>query len=154
MIGGVAGQWIDAQNAAMIAEHNVQALIIGGGGVPDDEAILPGRDFDHIACDLSDWEGISLEFRGYVGEPPNEQERARLFALGFTVLRIDYVDPERWTTQHNFHGDWSCVKGAAPKIGKVCRVGVDPCPTHFLSATGNGACARLFGHDGNHEHAL
>ena len=36
--------------------------------------------------------------------------------------------------------------------GTPMTVGVDRCPTHFMSVTGHGQCVGLFGHDGAHEH--
>jgi hypothetical protein len=107
--------------------------------------------------DDCDWEGVSLEFHGYIGEPPTAAERERIWAMGFTCIRIDYKDAALWTSQHKFHGDWSCVKGEEPHEGKPMRVGVDRCSTHYYGngpdgRPASGQCALLFGHEGAHEH--
>ena len=123
--------WIAASEHQRLMELSLEARLTGGDEfvgdrwreVPASEVILPGREFDTIGYDPVDWAGVSLEFHGYIGEPPTVQERERLFLLGFSVIRIDYQDPERWTAQHKFHGDWSCVRGHEPRTGKPCRVG-------------------------------
>lgn len=112
LLAGPAGEWVRQCEAAIAAEMRFEDRLIGNPA-----AILPGRDFGTVTHDLSDWDGISLEFRGYVGEPPTEAERVTLFAMGFTVIRIDYDDPARHTTQHAFHGDWSCLQGQEPRLG-------------------------------------
>lgn len=159
LFAGHAGRWVQAQEAASVADIYIEALLFGGednDGNPY-PGLIPGRTAERITYDLCDWEGISLEFEDYQGEPPMEAEREALFALGFTVLRIDYADKELWTSQHNFHGDWSCVKGAEPKTGRPMTVGIDPCPSHFECNDSNGQlevgpCVLLFGHTGRHEH--
>ena len=144
--------WINAREAMKDAECDFEDLFVyeevPGG------PILPGRDFTSVDCDLADWEGTSLEFHDYLGDPPTAEELERIWALGFTVVRIDYKDPDLWTSEHKFHGDWSCVKNQKPKVGKPMTVGVERCPAHFISKTGHGQCVRLFGHTGSHEHEL
>jgi hypothetical protein len=161
LFDGPAGRWVSARETMAVADMYFEALIFGGEDNDDKEypGLIPGREADSMGCDLSDWNGISLEFRGYEGEPPTPEEAAAIFALGFTVIRIDYKDRERWTRQHKFHGDWSCVKGEAPHVSTPMKVGVDQCPTHFMCSgpTGeieNGQCALRFGHEGAHQHAV
>lgn len=159
LFDGKAGRWVQAQEEAMVAEMYFEAVLFGGSDNDRNEypGVIPGREAGSMSCDLSDWNGISLEFRDYEGDPPNEAEREQLWAMGFTVIRIDYKDRESWTSQHKFHGDWSCVKGEEPFEGKPMRVGVDRCPRHYYGngpdgQPAKGQCGRLFGHDGGCEH--
>jgi len=121
LLAGAAGPWIRARAEEQARTCDFEAMLIGGetcAGAVIDSPLLPGRDFTGVGCDLADWDGISLEFDDYVGEPPTEAERERIFALGFTVIRIDYKDPALNTSQFKFHGDWSCVKGEEPRTGR------------------------------------
>jgi hypothetical protein len=160
LLDGPAGAWVSAREHLMLEETSFESHLFGGDKfvdrqwrtVPLFQVVLPGRACERITYDMSDWDGISLELDDYEGEPPTPEEAARLFAMGFTVLRVDYADRERWTTQHGFHGDWSCVHGSPPRLGTPCRVGVDPCPTRFMSSKGTGPCSLLFGHDSPCQH--
>ena len=120
LFAGNAAAWVRAHEEERARLSDFEALLIGGdllaGGEVTDP-ILPGRDFEEIGYDLSDWDGISLEFSGYVGPPPIAQECERIWSLGFTVIRIDYKDARLNTTQYKFHGDWSCVKGQEARQG-------------------------------------
>lgn len=120
LFASAAGRWVRASENAGCEELSFESRLSGDGDIwengkwrdarPDDEAILPGREFDRVTYDLSDWDGISLEFVGYVGEPPTEEEQERIWALGFTVIRIDYAkdDPRK---RNSISGDWWREKG-------------------------------------------
>lgn len=74
--------------------------------------------WSRVSCDPVDWEGSSVEFDEFTLEPPTDEQCEHIWALGFTVIRIDYADPAKHTSQHRFHGDWSRVKGRDPWIAR------------------------------------
>lgn len=116
LMSGPAGKWINAREEAKLRDINFEGLLFEGTdnycrpieGAP----ILPGRDAESIGYDLSDWDGISLEFCGYVGDPPTEEEQQRIWDMGFTVIRIDFKDPA--VRQDSIDGDWWRVQGYEP----------------------------------------
>ena len=132
LFNGPAGKWVRAKETATVEEINFEGLLIHGDdnycnpipGAP----ILPGRDFERITYDLADWDGISLEFRGYYGDVPTEEEQERIWALGFTVIRIDFKDGDpRKKPKGSNSGDWWREKGYP--LGH-CSCHADECECH------------------------
>ena len=82
--------------------------------------IFDGRLWGTFSINLHDWDGISIEFTEADAKlVPTEAHAQRFWALGFTVIRVDYRDPRLQTPQHGIRRDWWQVRGLAPLVHKA-----------------------------------
>ena len=108
-------RYLDASGALNRAEEAVEEAlrkVLGLAGGDD-------APWDSFSVDPCDWDGISIELRD--AEPGLEftdEQLDQVWALGFTVLRIDY----RGHHDRPMAGDWWRVKGLP--------VGECPCSVH------------------------
>lgn len=102
----MAARYFRARDQMLAAEEGLDAELCEIFGVPEDEDWWEDFSFDEV-----DWDGISVEFtdarEGFV---PTDEQMAKVWDLGFSVIRIDYKGRAR----HALSGDWWCVQGRRP----------------------------------------